>query len=657
MKSTIFVLGAALAVVLVSGICMAADEGATFGYWQQPLKIEGDLDAAAREKATLAAEAKRRASLLLAEPRTAAETNQLGYVMGAALRFLVSRRLKDEADAFMAEVEKRPVLKQAAGGDAGLDIHRFNMLTYSGDFALREELKTRLLGYGPNVEVFKTLLVAHAIPADKALDYYKTLEAAGKGNQVRQALLANARGQDKALFADIFAQELAENPRTGFSPCDLACALIAAGRLDEVPAACKVLETNVAAKVQLRVKAHVLQAFATSADNPSAFRKKLEKIRAASDSFGTNGEPRVEADMRYFSALRATARDLYAVVPLRETKPMLEALRDYSCTLLHEEERVDYTVTFMRNAPKSAEGAYLGNVFEKLPKENRFGIYNVYSPWQESSEAKRLKSLPKPHLEADAEGYEGAFAAACDETGLHLYVKTGDPNAAETVAGITDNADFEVELQPGGEQSAHWQWGSALEPQNYWGVEWDTPHKGYKLTCDGLRADSFTGSDCHVFHIFAPWHLFYNSLPKNGDIWRVVLLAGTHGHAGTLGGGQVHELGRGARLTFKLSRNETEQLKLGLARQAAGVYKRTRGLWENAGFWADPHLGDPEFHDAVVKPFIEEMDTVADSIVKTPPSGAKLDKLLEEYIFPLADFGQALDAKRAAYLRDALFRQ
>ena len=112
------------------------------------------------------------------------------------------------------------------------------------------------------------------------------------------------------------------------------------------------------------------------------------------------------------------------------------------------------------------------------------------------------------------------------------------------------------------------------------------------------------------------------------------------------------------RLVFEVTPWQRETLRLALLRQAVGEYGKVRDKFESAEFWGDPHLGDPAFYEQVVAPWLAELDRVAVRV----KSGEKLDaatveRLLGRHLFDLADFRLAIDAKRAAYIRDALFRQ
>jgi hypothetical protein len=151
--------------------------------------------------------------------------------------------------------------------------------------------------------------------------------------------------------------------------------------------------------------------------------------------------------------------------------------------------------------------------------------------------------------------------------------------------------------------------------------------------------------------------VFAYDRPANGDEWFFSLIAGWAGQFGALGGGGVHEFGRAMRLDFEVTPWQRELLRLGLLRQAVGEYGKVRGQFENAEFWEDPHLGDPTFYAKVVEPWLAELDDVAAQVKSgNNIDAATVNRLLDKYLFDLADFRLAIDAKRAAYIRDAFLK-
>lgn len=355
-----------------------------------------------------------------------------------------------------------------------------------------------------------------------------------------------------------------------------------------------------------------------------------------------------------FDSLRYACRFLYRMSDgSPEKKPFIRALVKASFDLQWPEEKVEYTATYVEDAPSTAEGALRAGLFDgdRFKRENRFGKFDVWT-WMgggnESASRKkeypRLRTEPKPDLAANAAGKEGALVVCCDSRGVHFYVKLNDPEAWKTRAGLADGLYYESVVQTGDEDSWHWQMISALKPVNELALDWDSPQFGRRMTADGLKTDVYTGRDCYAVHLFVPWLMAYDRLPTaKGDFWRYVMVVGWAGQFGSLGGSGMQELGRGMKLFFDVDEKAVREIRLGTLRAAIGEYVRFRAKWENADFWADRDLGDPEYYAAVVKPYLDRLDRAAK----------------EEDASFLADFADTrlkLDEKRSAWLRARLAR-
>jgi hypothetical protein len=470
--------------------------------------------------------------------------------------------------------------------------------------------------------------------------------------------------RDKRAFADavpFYQRNL--NPRNPNTYYDLAYTATAAGAKDIALEAIAVVKTNTAVRADIRFKAHVLEA-ALAARDAADFGKRVAALRPVSNAEAKEGETAFDSDRRFFNLVRGASEMVYSIWPDREHHDYVIALFDLSCSLEIPELRVAYTARFTDAAPRSAEAALATGVFEKYPVENRFGVYSVYSDncasWhdeQKKKEVKLLKSSSEhPHHEADTPGKEGALVVLADPAGVHFYIRLNDPEAAKTRDGYARGANIEFSIMPGTDCNWHWNNVSVRNPSKSYDVEWDSVMPGRKLTCDTIKVDAVSMADRHAFHIFAPWLICYDRLPRKGDNWRFVLCVSWAGQFGSLGGGNVHEFGRGMLLSFDMPDAAYDKVRLGTLRQAVGDYQSIRSQWENAGFWADPHMGDPEFWQEVVKPYLAELDEAA----KTVTSGedldrATVDKLCREHLFDFADFRLALDAKRSAWLKAKLF--
>lgn len=406
-------------------------------------------------------------------------------------------------------------------------------------------------------------------------------------------------------------------------------------------------------------------------DTDPHFNLGVLKTLASTSTAGEFGaripELRGDKDEKaYFDALRQACKFLYGLSSDSEMRDRIRELVRLSFELRWNEERVWYVVKYLEDAPATAEGAYRMELFKQLATENRMARYNVWT-WYgcgnesatRSSEYPLLKSNPKPHLEADVPGKEGVFAACYDAKGVHFYAKLNSPDAWKTAAGLEDALYAECSIQTGDEASWHWLLFSALKPENTVPVEWDSPQFGRKMTSDYVKSDVFTGKDCIVVHVFAPWLLAYDRIPSGaGDLWRFVGVFRWAGPLGALGGGAVHELGRGVQLRFDMPAAAEAAVRLGVLRAAAGEYKRFRALWESADFWDDPILGDAPFYAEVVKPYLRELDGAAKEVAALPYDGVDASEVarLSEYLQDFADTRLSLDAKRSAYLKAKLLK-
>ena len=438
---------------------------------------------------------------------------------------------------------------------------------------------------------------------------------------------------------------------------ELARALAKAGRRADAAKACLVVEaTNSTADASTKLSAAFFREYALST-SPADLVRRLESLRPACDAAAGDGATQAQKDRIFFTRLRELCRRMFTVSSDKQGAAMLKAVVDLSYGMLWPEEKIVYKVRYQEQAPTSAEAALRAGIFDTLPRENRFARYNPYSIFSKNAEMKRLKGEPEPHLAADVPGREAAIVVAFDHAGLHFYAKFNDPDAWKARDGLARGAGVEYSIMPGEGKPWHWNMLNTADRPTDAGVMWDSPRKGYRHAMEYAAEDCYIGERFHVAHIFFPWIVFAYDLPSNGDEWLFSFIAGWAGQFGALGGGGVHEFGRAMRLNFEIAPWQREVLRLGLLRQAVGEYGKVRGQFENAEFWVDPHLGDPEFYAKIVEPWLAELDAVADKVKNGGDlDAATVNGLLSKYLFDLADFRLAIDAKRAAYIKDALLK-
>lgn len=463
--------------------------------------------------------------------------------------------------------------------------------------------------------------------------------------------LNNARGilcREMPKYGEwaFVAPEMAKglNPRNPNGYLDLVKAYVQAGETAKArEIAAQVAGTNTTANADQKFQAAAMVAW-TEAKDAKSLVANLSKLRGDMD------------DVAWFNALRKAGRIYFNFDPSEKRIDWLKAVIAMSREMLWPEERVEYELTWLPDAPKSADGALRSDVFSRLKCENRMAVHNCYSLFSKDAEIKLLKSNPAPHLAADVEGKEAAVCAAYDANGLHVYMRFNDPEAWKARDGIANGFYCEYDFQPGGETPWHWNMVTRSDEANTdQGAVWDAPRKGFKVGSEYIREDAVSTENCHVFHIYIPWILCWNEFPKDGDVWRMVIVAGWAGQFGAMGGGSVHELGRALHLKFRLAPDARKAMLRGLLREAVRDYRKVRDKWENASFWVDADLGDPVFHEKVSDPFIKACDELAKECESADISDARAEEIFRTCLGDLADFRLALDKKRADYLKDGFF--
>ena len=413
-------------------------------------------------------------------------------------------------------------------------------------------------------------------------------------------------------------------------------------------------------KPQDAFDAAVIKAYEETQGDVAAFRKRLEALRPLADAEGASGETKLEGDKRFFDRLRQSSFRLLKLLRDRRAKAATDVIVALTMEMLQPEERVEYEVRYDGNLPQTAEGALLSDVFKRLPQENRLAISSAYQArpvWAaamhgHAKQLKRLRSAEPYKLVADEPGFERNFAAACDEMGLHLYLRCRDPEAWKTAQGIEDAFSFEVSIQPGEYEPERFIAGSCAKPSAYRGVEWDAPRPGYRLAMDTVRVDAFAGKDAFCVHALMPWIAATQSVPTDGSRWHVILYGESHGRDGSVGGAGSHEMGRAAHLTFRLSAEDVRKVRLGALRAAAGDYLRTRAKWESGDFWNDPHLGDKPFYDQVVKPLATDLDAAAKEFCANDRelSADEVERLFRTRFAAWVEFAMNVEKAREEYL-------
>lgn len=425
---------------------------------------------------------------------------------------------------------------------------------------------------------------------------------------------------------------------------DLAVACTKVGKDHRAIELCdQILGDELKARPEMKADARSLKAWISATDEKDLVQR-LNAIRGDQN------------DKDWFNALRRAGRFYFTLDSSEKRVGWLKAVIGLSRDLLWPEEKVGYTLTWMEDAPKTADSALRSDIFKKLSTENRMGKYNTWNLFDKNAELALLKSNEKPHTAADVAGKEACVCACYDASGLHFYAKFNDPEAGKARDGIANGFYAEYDFQPGGDAPWHWNMITRADTPNVdQGAVWDAPRKGFKVGAEYIKEDAVSTDTCHVFHIYVPWILCWNEFPKTGDTWRMVFVAGWAGQFGALGGSAVHELGRGLQMTFDIPQDARAKMLKTLLRQAVKDFKAVRDKWENASFWEDADLGDPDFAKEVSEPFIKSCDELAKECMDDALTPARAEEIYATRMMDLADFRLALDKKRADYLKAKFF--
>lgn len=522
----------------------------------------------------------------------------------------------------------------------------------------------------------------------------RTFEPKNRATMVVQ-LLAAARGRDdlkrvKALYAELkelgeerrwrreylsylsnswqdWEAELAERraapPAKGdVHGCyDYAVTLVRNGFRDEARAILADISTNRSTRGEFAFQVYEFGAYLDS-KTPAEFCDKLLALESRKEELKQKDDTPLKVDQRFFFAVRDAARLVYSLSTKPEALPWCRAISKMTREkMMHPEERLTYRAKYLKNAPSSAEAALRAGVFTQLPQENRIGRYAVYNHFDNKGpgwkmfnrrDPNLIKSAENVKLAADVPGKEASVCVAFDDAGLHVYARFNDPNAGKTRLGIEDKFNVEYVLNAGDNDGVwHWNMLTALDQGFDAGVEWDAPRKGYKIGRDYLKTDVYVSDDCYVFHLYAPWILHWTRLPQNGDAWRLALIVGWGDQFGALGGGMVHELSHAMRIVFDLTPEERQAMRRGLLNEAAGDFKKANAKWENAGFWEDPHMGDPDFYYKEVEPLVMALNKDAKALADGPDAET-FERLWNERLESWADFILTVNALRVKWLEE-----
>ena len=431
-------------------------------------------------------------------------------------------------------------------------------------------------------------------------------------------------------------------------------ARLGAGRRTEIGELSRKLADNGKLPAAKRFIARVgcVLAAAKTPDEVTAGVLALEKESGAKDG-REFADFVAQANLRYFHPLATEAG-----------APWVKGLRNALLALGPDEEEVVHTVRFRPAAPDTAAGAEAAGLFDPgwfadHEVEKRFAPQLTYGWTYKRNYLKSLKcDGPKDLVGVKGEGRSAELVTLCDKTGVHVYTRFRDPSAAKFALGESTGAGYEFSVMFG-EHETGWHQvfvtaGSRADAKE---VEWESFREGHHRTLGNIVSDSSVSEEAYLFHTFIPWSMCYTRLPKDGTRWLTVMCAGLPSGFFVLGGGDVHEFGRGMRLRFALSAEEETEIRRAVLRRGAGDFLRTAAKWENAQIWSDAVLGDPKFYGEVLKPWLDERLAAARALIRRDGASltdAEAEELERKYLCDWFDTKIRIDRLRAKWLEGNL---
>lgn len=574
-------------------------------------------------------------------------------VFGLGWRWYAAYRLSDRKifNETKAKIEALPVSDETVGP-------YMTLLDYPGswnpkDYEHLEKNLYKLKNRGIASHFYHTLLEGNQHCDDRQLILRLTEQAARYGSAKRayatgaDALMRQRCWKDAARFAE---EALRLDPSAA-NQLRVARARLGAGPRASAAEPAKALAANAKARPTERFTGRVLELLATAKEPREVTAAVLALAKDAGAKDGTEyASWLLEAESRAFEPLMTS-----------EGTKWLLALREALFALSHEEERVVHTVRYCASAPRTAYGAEAAGLFNGRisPVEKRFAPYGTYAWNSRAAVLNNLKCKPKPDLVGvKGEGRSAELIAVYDETGVHVYTRFRDPSAKKYARGEAKGCGYEFSVQA--DEARGWSqvFTSTDAVKDLYEVAWDSLAFGHHPYANEIVTDSTTTDDAFLFHTFIPWTHVYLDLPKDGDTWNTVMCASMPAGTFVLGGGAVHELGRGMRLKFAMSAAESRLVRRALVRRAAGNFIRFCRTWENVDMWEDRILGDPKFFDETVKAWRDERMASALALMRREDKDvpdAESDALAAKYLKDWLDPRLTLDAMRTASLRKKFF--
>ena len=245
---------------------------------------------------------------------------------------------------------------------------------------------------------------------------------------------------------------------------------------------------------------------------------------------------------------------------------------------------------------------------------------------------------------------------AADADGLHFRFTIPDPKAKEIALKLAGAGSFEAYLGPG-ENTPYvcFLLTPGSDSVSTFNTMYDTEGNRMLKKNDETKAKWGTvfHDDRLVCQLDLRWELYPTRLPRDGDVWDFE--AARWGSAGGQcwnGMESIHGRSTWGRLTFELTEAQARAIMKRQCFAAWAQYKRENTAWRYEGclkHWEDTEVGDPAFHEAVIKPLMEKLEPYG-KLMKADISDTDLQTVYEKAYPTWVDIVHIVARLRAEYL-------
>ena len=252
------------------------------------------------------------------------------------------------------------------------------------------------------------------------------------------------------------------------------------------------------------------------------------------------------------------------------------------------------------------------------------------------------------------------FSAVADADGVYFFFRAFDPNARDVEAKLLGAGCYEIYMAPGANQPYY-----CLLPDLQSGLtgSWDTSYNNQghrridKKSVTENRTEHVFLDDGYVTSVFMSWDLFYDKLPLAQDTWEFENIHwGRSGGFSWNGVSTIHGRSSWGKLKFDLPPAGLKEIKKKQIYRALANYQAQKRTGREAGvidFWRDPELGDLEFYNLVVVPYVEKLDSYI-PLVSSKMSDADVEKVYNEAVKDWSEIRFKIDYLRRVYLEEKL---